>query len=191
MKVKRNNGKLSVGVVLFGCMALIVCSLLPATVLAKEAKEIDASVDVAIDRFFEQVKGAEAFAAMAKGVLVMPNVTKAAFLVGAEYGEGALRINGKTVNYYNTAAGSIGLQIGAQKKDIILMFMTDEALAKFQSSKGWEAGVDGNIAFINVGAGGQLDTNTAKSPVVGFVIDAKGLIADVSLKGAKFTKLDK
>jgi lipid-binding SYLF domain-containing protein len=71
------------------------------------------------------------------------------------------------------------------------MFMTDEALTKFQNSKGWEAGVDANIALIKVGAGERLDTTTVKDPVVGFVIDTKGLIADLSLKGAKFTKLDK
>ena len=159
--------------------------------MAKTAKEIDASVDVAIDRFYKQVKGAEEFVKASKGMLVMPNIVKGAFIVGGEYGEGALRIGGKTVDYYNTVAGSVGLQIGGQKKDIILFFMTDEALKKFRESKGWEAGVDGNVALITVGEGERLDTTTTKDPVVGFVFDAKGLIADVSLKGAKFSKLDK
>jgi len=159
--------------------------------MAKTAKEIDASVDVAIDRFYKQVKGAEEFVKASKGMLVMPNIVKGAFIVGGEYGEGALRIGGKTVDYYNTVAGSIGLQIGGQKKDIILFFMTDEALKKFRESKGWEAGVDGNVALITVGEGERLDTTTTKDQIVGFVFDAKGLIADVSLKGAKFSKLDK
>jgi len=69
--------------------------------------------------------------------------------------------------------------------------MTDEALKKFRASKGWEAGVDGNVALITVGAGERADTTTSKEPVVGFVFDAKGLIADISLKGAKFSKIDK
>jgi lipid-binding SYLF domain-containing protein len=159
--------------------------------MAKTAKEIDASVDVAIERFYKQVKGAENFVKASKGMLVMPNIVKGAFIVGGEYGEGALRIGGKTVDYYNTVAGSIGLQIGGQKKDIILFFMTDEALKKFRESKGWEAGVDGNVALITVGEGERLDTTTTKDQIVGFVFDAKGLIADVSLKGAKFSKLDK
>ncbi|MEE4599883.1 MAG: YSC84-related protein [Desulfobacteraceae bacterium] len=159
--------------------------------MAKTAKEIDASVDVAIDRFYKQVKGAENFVKASKGMLVMPNIVKGAFIVGGEYGEGALRIGGKTVSYYNTVAGSIGLQIGGQKKDIILCFMTDEALKKFRESKGWETGVDGNVALITVGAGERADTTTLKDPIVGFVFDAKGLIADISLKGAKFSKLDK
>ena len=159
--------------------------------MAKTAKEIDASVDVAIERFDKQVKGAEEFVKASKGMLVMPNVVKGAFIVGGEYGEGALRIGGKTVDYYNSVAGSIGLQIGGQKKDIILCFMTDEALKKFRESKGWEAGLDGNVALITVGAGERVDTTTTKAPIVGFVFDAKGLIADISLKGAKFSKLDK
>jgi lipid-binding SYLF domain-containing protein len=161
------------------------------SLLAKTAKEIDASVDVAIERFYKQVKGAEEFVKESKGMLVMPNVVKAALIVGGEYGEGALRIGGKTVDYYNTISGSIGFQIGGESKDIILLFMTEEALKKFRGSKGWEAGVDGNVALISVGAGERADTTTTKDPIVGFVFDTKGLIADISLKGAKFTKLDK
>ena len=119
--------------------------------LAKTAKEVDGSVDVAIERFYKQVKGAEEYVKASKGMLVMPNVVKGAFILGGEYGEGALRIGGKSVDYYNTISGSIGFQIGGQKKDIILFFMTDEALKKFRASKGWEAGVDGNVALITVG----------------------------------------
>jgi lipid-binding SYLF domain-containing protein len=161
------------------------------SLMAKTAKEIDASVDVAIERFYKQVKGAEEFVKASKGMLVMPNVVKGAFIVGGEYGEGALRVEGKTVDYYNTVSGSIGLQIGGQSKDIILCFMTDDALKKFRNRKGWEAGVDGNVALISVGAGERADTTTSKDPIVGFVFDAKGLIADISLKGAKFSKVDK
>ncbi len=159
--------------------------------MAKTAKEIDASVDAAIERFYKQVKNAEAFVKVSKGLLVMPNVVKGAFIVGGEYGEGALRVGGKTVDYYNTVSGSIGFQIGGQKKDIILCFTTDDALKKFRDSKGWEAGVDGNVALISVGAGERADTTTTKDPIVGFVFDSKGLIFDLSLKGAKFSKIDK
>ena len=158
---------------------------------AKTAKEIDVSVDVAIERFYKQVKGAKEFVKASKGMLVMPNVVKGAFIIGGEYGEGALRVGGKTVDYYNTISGSIGFQIGGQSKDIILLFMTDEALKQFRASNGWEAGVDGNVALITVGGGERADTRTLKDPIVGFVFDAEGLIADISLKGAKFSKVDK
>ena len=169
----------------------VICVFLSNNLIAKTAREIDVSVDVAIERFHKQVIGAEKLIEASKGILVMPNVFKGAFLIGGEYGEGALRIDGKTVDYYNTAAGSIGIQIGGQSKDIILLFMTDEALKQFRDSKGWEAGLDGNVAFIKYGAGVREDTTTTKEPIVGFVIDSKGLIADFSFKGAKFTKIDK
>jgi lipid-binding SYLF domain-containing protein len=169
----------------------VISALLSGGVTAKTAREIDVSVDVAIERFYKQVMGAREFVKSSKGMLVMPNVIKGAFIVGGEYGEGALRIDGKTAGYYNTISGSIGFQIGGEAKDIILLFMTDEALKQFQASSGWEAGVDGNVALITIGAGERADTTTSKDPIVGFVFDAKGLIADISLKGAKFTKLDK
>ena len=168
-----------------------ISALFSSNLFAKTAKEIDASVDAAIQRFYKQVGGAREFVKTSKGMLVMPNVVKGAFIVGGEYGEGALRIGGKTVDYYNTISGSIGFQIGGESKDIILLFMTDEALRNFRASKGWEAGVDGNVALISIGAGERADTTTTKEPIVGFVFDAKGLIADISLKGAKFSKLDK
>jgi len=158
---------------------------------AATAKEIDVSVDVSLDRFYKDVKGAKEFAKTAKALLILPGVIKAGFVVGGEYGEGALRIDGKTVDYYNIVAGSFGLQIGAESKDIVIAFMTDEALKKFRASAGWEAGVDGNVALIDIGGGERLDTTTIKDPIVGFVFGVKGLMADVSLKGSKFTKLDK
>ena len=121
----------------------------------------------------------------------MPGVVKAAFIIGGEYGEGALRISGKTADYYNIVSGSFGFQIGAEAKDIVIAFMTPEALQGFRAGKGWEAGLDGNVALITVGAGERVDTRTIKDPIVGFVFDVKGLMADISLKGAKFTKLNK
>lgn len=158
---------------------------------ADTAKEIDISVNISLDQFHKNVEGAAEFRKMAKGLLILPNIVKVGFFFGGEYGEGALRVDGKTIDYYNIVAGSFGLQFGAQKKDIIIAFMTDEALDQFQKSTGWEVGVDGNIAFINKGAGERIDTNTLRDPIVAFVFDVRGLMADISLKGAKFTRLDK
>jgi len=172
--------------------ALLIWStcLVPVS-FGADAEVIDAKVNAAVKRFYQQVQGAKEFAANAKGLLVMPDVMKAAFIIGGEYGEGALRINGKTVDYYNIVSGSFGFQIGAEAKDIVIAFMTQEALQGFRSSRGWEAGLDGNVALITIGAGERVDTSTIQDPIVGFVFDVKGLMADISLKGAKFTKLDK
>lgn len=171
------------------CLCVIL-SVFPAVYsFAATANEIEANVNVTLDRFYRDVKGAKEFAKVAKGMLVFPGVFKAGFGLGGEYGEGALRIDGKTVDYYALASGSVGFQIGAQKKDIIIAFMTEEALHQFRKSSGWVAGVDANVAFVDVGGGKRLDTNTIKDPIVAFVFGVKGLMADVSLKGAKFTRL--
>jgi lipid-binding SYLF domain-containing protein len=176
-------------------LAAFVACLLGAPVVrisfADTAKEIDVSVDVALERFEKDIKGGKEFLQSAKGVLVLPKVLKAGIGLGGEYGEGALRIGGKTVDYYSTAAASIGLQLGGQQKTIILVFLQDEALKQFRDSSGWKAGVDGSVALIKVGADGGIDTTTIKDPIVGFVFSQKGLMYNLTLEGSKFTKLDK
>ncbi len=173
------------------CVLVLLCaaSVGPKRAHSATAKEIDVSVDVALEKFRKEVKGANEFLRVAKGVLVFPKVFKAGFVIGGEYGEGALRIGGKTVEYYSLAGGSVGFQFGAQTKTIIIIFMEKSELERFRRSDGWEAGVDGSIAVLDVGAGGSIDTTTVKSPIVAFVIGQKGLMVDISLKGAKFTKI--
>jgi lipid-binding SYLF domain-containing protein len=158
---------------------------------AATANEINASVKTSLDRFVKEVKGAQEFLNAAKGVLIIPKVMQGGLVVGAEYGEGALRIGGKTVDYYNITAGSFGYQIGAQEKDIIVVFMSDKVLEKFRTSKNWQAGVDAKVTVANVGADESLNTTKFKQPVVGFVFSQKGLMAGATIEGSKFTKLKK
>jgi lipid-binding SYLF domain-containing protein len=172
-------------------LAVFLVSLKAIDSHAASAREIDVSVDVALEKFNTDIKGGKEFLKAAKGVLVFPGVYKAGFGIGGEYGEGALRINGKTVDYYNTAAGSFGFQLGAQKKTVILVFMQPDALKKFRDSSGWKAGVDGSVALIKVGAGGAIDTKNITDPIVGFVFGQKGLMFNLTLEGSKFTKLKK
>jgi lipid-binding SYLF domain-containing protein len=161
------------------------------TVFAATAKEINVSVDVSLDRFIKKVKGANEFLKAAKGVLVIPNVIQAGLIIGGEYGEGALRIGGKTVNYYNITTASLGYQIGAQRKDVLLIFMDETALKKFRTSYNWQAGVDGTVTIMKYGAEGSIDTTKFKQPIVGFVFGQKGLMAGAMIQGSKFTKLKK
>ena len=163
---------------------------LAAPVYADEAKELDAKADAVLERFYKQVKDGKEVAEKAEGLLILPSVKKGALIVGGEYGKGALRIGGKTVDYYSMMSGSIGLQIGGQAKDLIIAFMSSDALKKFRESKGWEAGVDGNVALITTGAGEATVSAMNKEPIIAFVFDVKGLMADMSFKGAKFSKLE-
>jgi len=171
--------------------ALIFCLFSAATVSAYTAQEIDREVNEALQNFKKEMKGGDSFLKQAKGVLVFPSVVKAGFGIGGEYGEGALRVGGKTVAYYNTIAASIGFQIGAQAKTVILAFMEGEALKKFRDSEGWKVGVDGSVALVTVGIGDSLDSTKYKEPIVGFVFGQKGLMYNLTLEGSKFTKLDK
>lgn len=158
---------------------------------AASAEKIDRRVNEALTQFKEEIDGAEVFLAQAAGYLVFPRVVKAGIGVGGEYGEGALRVGGKTVGYYSTASGSIGFQLGAQAKSIIVIFMTADSLKKFRNSDGWKVGVDGSVALIDIGAGKSIDSSNVKDPVVGFVFGSKGLMYNLTLEGSKFTKLDK
>ena len=125
----------------------------------------------------------------AKGVLVFPSVIKAGIGLGGEYGTGALRINGKTVDYYNTITGSIGFQLGGQVKSVYLLFMQDNALKNFRSSDGWKAGVDGSVALITVGADGSVDTTKTNQPIIAYVLGQKGLMYNLNIEGSKFNKI--
>jgi len=177
--------------VVFWMGAILTGFLLPKIATAATAREIDVSVDVALERFVKEVQGAKELLAIAKGVLVFPSVYKAGFVVGGEYGEGALRIGGKTVDYYSTAAASFGLQLGAQAKTLILVFIRQDALDNFRKSEGWKAGVDGSVAVLDVGVGKAIDTETIKDPIIGFVFGQKGLMGNLTLEGAKMTRIHK
>lgn len=170
--------------------ALITLFLTAAPAHAASAAEIDQEVDRALAAF-QKIDGANAFLGIAKGVLVFPKVYKAGIGVGGEYGEGALRIGGKTVDYYSTAAASVGFQLGAQAKSIIVLFTDESTLKKFRESEGWKVGVDGSVALVDIGIGKAVDTTNIKDPVIGFVFGQKGLMYNLTLEGSKFTKLDK
>jgi lipid-binding SYLF domain-containing protein len=151
---------------------------------------IDAETDAALSKLYNSVPGSRELVARSAGVLVFPSVVSAALGIGAEYGRGALRTGGRTQAYYSTTAGSIGWQAGAQSRAIIYVFTTREALDKFRASNGWTVGADATVALATVGANGQVDTNTIKQPVVGYVLTNAGLEAGVALQGAKITQIN-
>jgi lipid-binding SYLF domain-containing protein len=181
-KIMRAFGLLSI--------SLILCGLFVTGSYAMSKEEINVSVKASVDRFDTQVKGAMEYSKIAKGMLVVPNVTKAAFIVGGQYGQGALLVNGRTEGYYSLAAGSLGYQIGAEKYDLMILFTTDQALKKFMNSEGWEAGVDAEVTLVDSGVDLPASTLVSQNPVLGFVFDQKGLMVGVSIKGAKFTRIN-
>lgn len=185
---------LTQSVMLLGAATLVLagCSTTPMSGEGPHTgkrQEIDASVNATLSRLSSTIPGSSELVNKARGVLVFPSVLAAGLGIGGEYGEGALRVNGKNVDYYSTASASFGLQIGAQSKAVVFLFMTQEALEKFQNSKGWTAGVDASVAVIKAGVNGDIDLNTITQPVNVFVMTNKGLMANLTVEGTKVTKL--
>ncbi len=170
-------------------IVMLLAMFIVTPVFSASKEEIDADVKASIAEFYEKSQAGKALAEKAAGMLVFPKVIKAGFGVGGEYGEGALLVKGKTVEYYSTAAASIGFQLGAQQKSQVILFMNDDVLKKFRDSDGWEAGVDGSVAIAEIGAGGELSSNTAQEPIIGFIFSNKGLMYNLTLEGSKMTKL--
>lgn len=173
----------------FAVIAWLLVAPLASSAASRD--EIDAEVREAIDNFHKHTSAGKQLAQKAAGVLVFPSVIKAGIGIGGEYGEGALLIKGKPAAYYSLASASIGFQLGAQSRSEIVLFMTPAALSQFRSSKGWTAGVDGSVALATLGAGGSIDTETAKKPVIGFIFSNKGLMYNLTFEGSKISKIER
>ena len=176
--------------ILKATLAILAIFAINSSLYAKSAQVINNEVNASLKLFSATVKGSDAFLAKnAKGYLVFPNVVKAGIGVGGEYGEGALIVSGKIVEYYSTASASIGLQFGLQTKAILIAFLTDKALNDFRKSDGWKVGVDGSVAIVKWGGGKDISNATFNKPVIGFVYGNKGLMYNLTIEGSKFTKI--
>ena len=173
------------------CLTIVAAMLFAGSVLAASAEKLDMEADKALEVFREEIKGSEVFLNQAAGYLVFPRVIKIGIGIGGETGEGVLRVGGQTIDYYRTSAGSFGLQLGAQAKSVVIVFMTKDSLQKFRNSNGWKVGIDGSVALVDIGAGKTIDSQNISDPVVGFIFGSKGLMYNLTLEGSKFSKLDK
>lgn len=169
----------------------IAIALFSLAAQAASKAEIDAEVRQALRAFQKHTSAGHELSKKAAGMLVFPSVIKAGVGIGGEFGEGALLVGGKTSAYYNVAAASIGFQLGAQARSQVILFMTAKALEDFRKSDGWTAGVDGSVALATLGAGGEIDTETARKPIIGFIFSGKGLMYNLSLEGSKITRVKK
>jgi lipid-binding SYLF domain-containing protein len=151
---------------------------------------IDAGVDNALQTLFRQEPSSRDLVNRARAVLVFPNVLEAGFVFGAKRGDGALRINGRTASYHRVTSGTFGLQAGAQSTAVFLLFMTDDALKRFQDSRGWTTGVDASVTLLTAGANAGVSTNTVQQPVIGYVLSNQGLMAGLTIDGTRITRIN-
>lgn len=164
---------------------------IPNPAAAASAAEIDRDARQALENLYAGSPSARMMGEKAIGILVFPGIVKGGFIVGGQYGEGALVKSGNTVAYYNTLAASYGLQAGLQKFGYALFFMNDSALKWIDKSNGWEIGVGPSIVVIDTGAGASMTSTTLQSDVYAFFFDQKGLMGGIGLQGTKITRLDK
>ena len=156
---------------------------------AKSSHQIESEVDAAIKKFEKEVRGGSKFLSRVKGYLVFPSVIKGGLIFGAEYGEGALRVNGVTKHYYSLTSASIGYQAGVQEHSVLIAFISDASLNNFLRSNGWEAGVDGSVTIADWGKNKDISSISYEKPIVAFVYGSEGLMLGVSIEGTKFQKI--
>ena len=172
-------------------LAMVVTVLVsPAPVIAHDPATIDRETEGALKVLYDSTPEARELAARAKGILVFPNIVKAGFIFGAQYGDGELLKGGRPAGFYNIAAVSYGLQAGVQSFGYAMFLMTDSALSYLDRSDGWEIGVGPSIVVIDAGAAKTLTTTTAQNDIYAFIFGQKGLMAGLGLQGSKITKLN-
>ena len=163
----------------------------PNAARAATAAEINRDVKIALEKLYAKSSSAKTLGEKAKGILVFPGIIKAGFMVGGQFGEGALLRGGKTAGYYNTLSASYGLQIGGQKYGYALFFMSDSAMSWLDRSDGWEIGTGPSIVVMDTGAASSATTTSLQSEIYAFFFDQKGLMGGLGLQGTKITRMKK
>lgn len=177
---------------LYAASTFAVAALFLSSVsLAATKAEIDQHVHATMQQFYQLNPKHKDLVARAKGMLVFPRITKGGIGVGGQYGEGALRVNGKNVAYYSVTSGSVGLTLGLATHKEVILFMNQEALDKFTNSHGWSIGADTGVAVLTDGGGGSYDTQTLQKPILAFVFGENGLLGDASVEGSKIDRLER
>lgn len=155
------------------------------------AAEINADADISLGLLSKEINDSALYIDQAYGYLIFPRVVKVGMGVGIETGEGVLRIAGSSVDYYRLSSGSLGFQVGAQAKAVVVAFMTEDVLNNFRNNPGWKVGLDGTITIIDKGLGQSIDSDKILDPIIAFIFDSRGLMYSLTMEGTVFTLLDK
>lgn len=156
---------------------------------AQSAAKIDTDSRAALADLLAKDPGARALAKSAQAILVFPSIVKAGFMLGGQYGTGALLENGFTVGYYRSAAASYGFQAGIQKFGYALFFMDEAALSYLKKSKGWAIGAAPSLVIVDEGFARTMNTTTLQKGIYAYCFDQKGLMGGLGLQGSKITRI--
>lgn len=168
---------------------LAACTSQP-TVPGSAKADLDRNVDTALADLYQTVPGAVELGSQAQGILVIPKIRKAGFFASGSYGEGALLIGPAKVDYYSVSTAGLGLTFGATEFSQALFFMSPQALQDFRLADGWNLGADAAVAVFNSGgAAANLSSSRINRPIQEIIFGQKGLIADASLAGGKYSRI--
>jgi lipid-binding SYLF domain-containing protein len=184
---------------MFATMLVVVSQILVASQISacaghrgapkgEEAQVKEREARASLERLYRQSPEAQRLSSRAAGILVFPEITKAGFVVGGQYGDGVLFKHGRFAGFYNSTSASVGLQAGAQQLGYALFFMSENDLKYLDRSKGWEIGTNPNLTIVDRGYSTALTSTTAREGIYAFFFDQKGLMAGIGLQGTKITK---
>ena len=151
--------------------------------LSKAAETLSELVQTPDDRIPEHILQ------RAEGIVVIPNLIKGGFIVGAENGKGVMSVrDGKTAgwsvpSFVAITGGSVGWQIGAQSVDLVLVVMNKDGVNDLLSSE-FKLGGEGSVAAGPVGRTAQAATDAKMGAKILAYSRAKGVFAGLSLQGS-------
>jgi lipid-binding SYLF domain-containing protein len=166
-------------------VAAVTLVIVPQLGLADTATKINRDVDSALQKLYTGTPAVKELSELAKGILVFPFVIKGGWIVGGQYGVGALREEDKTVGYYKTVSVSLGLQFGAQSFGYALFFMTYSDLNNFKQNSGWDFALGQSVIVVNAGAAHSLLTTEDKDEIYAFIFNQEGLMSGLDLQAFK------
>ena len=151
--------------------------------LAKARETLNELVQTPDDRIPEHILQ------RAEAIVVIPNLIKGGFIVGAENGKGVMSIRDAKTGGWSTPSfvamtgGSIGWQIGAQSVDLVLLVMNKDGVDDLLSSE-FKLGGEGSVAAGPVGRTAQAATDGKMGAKILAYSRAKGVFAGLSLQGS-------
>jgi lipid-binding SYLF domain-containing protein len=174
----------------FAVAAIFVAIAFSSVSLAASKATIDRDAKATLDKLYKNNPGAKALGDKSVAVLVFPSIVKGGFIIAGQFGDGALRKNGKSVAYYRSLAASYGFQAGAQAFGYVLFFMDEDSLRYLDKSGGFELGTGPSLVVLDSGFGKNLSTTTLQKGIYAFIFDQKGLMGGVGIQGTKITKIN-
>jgi len=175
-----------------GMLALSLLLSLPSLAQKKEQERLQESYNVLKEILGTPDKGIPRdLLNKAECVVVYPSVKKAGFIVGAEYGRGAItcrtgqdfRGPWSAPAMFAIEGGSVGFQIGGEATDFVLLIMNEKGAESVMSSK-VKLGADASAAAGPVGRTTSAETDIVMKAEILSWSRARGVFGGISLEGS-------